>query len=206
MRNQTLKNNGYTRWKKIGLGVLLIAVCSCAQQPEEQKTTPSQTRTVSSSDLPLPIKAKYIDLDSVAPPIVVPLKGKPKVVPAHPNVHPVGTPKVIPIPKDLTVIAPGKNGVPSPIILPAKTETKPALQPQPTPALAPRFKDEAILNINFLSDEQGLPSAGAALLEDSRGNIWIGGNGATRYDGKNFFHYTEKEGFLKGRVNTITRR
>ena len=200
---------------RFGIAVLLLfGLFSCSQKTEKQVTISNEvgtTLTVNPTDLPPPIKARYINLDSVEPPIVVPLKGKPKVVPAHPNVHPVGTPEVVQIPEEkLTIVHPGKEGVPVPLTKPATLEVVPALQPKPVPALAARYKDEAIFNINFLSDEQGLQIKGGTahsgdmrLLEDSKGNIWIGGTTAIKYDGVNFYSYSKKEGFLSGSIYSM---
>ncbi len=39
-------------------------------------------------------------------------------------------------------------------------------------------------------------------MEDSRGNIWVGtrGGGVSRYDGKTFTHFTQKEGLCNNSV------
>ena len=188
--------------------LLLFGLFSCAQKAEQSivlPKEPTQILTVNPADLPPPVKAKYIDPDSIAPPIVVPLKRQPKVIPAHTNVHPAGTPKVIQIPKDLKVLTPGKDGIPPPMVIPAKRQVVPALQPKPIPALALRTKDAAIYNIKFLSDEQDLtPEHVICMLEDSRGHLWFSGEGYLyRYDGKNFFLYTKKEGFPRGVFDMI---
>ena len=185
----------------------LISLFSCIQKVDDSTEVAQQkpvTFNAGSAELPPPIKAKYIDPNSIAPPIVVPLKGKPKVVPAHPNVHPVGTPKVIQIPKELTVFTPGENGVPLPITRPAKGKVVPALQPKPIPALAARSKDAAIYNIKYLSDEEGFTGGQVKMIEDKRGHLWFSDRfGISRYDGKNFFKYTEKEGFLNGATSLV---
>ena len=148
------------------------------------------------TDIPAPIKGIPIHPDSVAKPIIVPLRRKPKVVSAHTNVHPAGTPEVIMIPRKLTVRTPGRDGVPEPIIVRAKRRMVPAQQPKPILALAPRYNGGAIYDIQHVSDEQGLGNLPIiAMVEDHRGHIWLGTmSGAYRYDGKNFFHYTNKEG------------
>lgn len=44
-----------------------------------------------------------------------------------------------------------------------------------------------------------------SITEDSKGNIWFGrdGYGATRFDGKSFFHFTTKEGLNSNNVQSI---
>lgn len=43
------------------------------------------------------------------------------------------------------------------------------------------------------------------IMEDKKGNIWFGrdGNGAARYDGKTFTHFTKKEGLFSNNVQSI---
>ena len=49
-------------------------------------------------------EGRKINPDSVAKPKTVPVKGRPKVSPTHTNVHPVGEPKVVPVPDSLESI------------------------------------------------------------------------------------------------------
>ena len=69
-------------------------------------------------------------------------------------------------------------------------------QPQPNVALPPRYRDKAILDIQYLDVDQGLASSNVwAMLEDKIGNIWFSTDGGvSRYDGKNFINYTTNEG------------
>lgn len=199
----------------VGCLCLMIA---CTQEPQEVSEPlemPKPSAAFLKGKKPAPIKAKYINPDSIVPPIVVPLKGKPKVVNAHSNVHPIGTPTINKIPKNLTVFTLGENGVPLPITIPANVKTIPALQPKPITALAPRYSASAIYNIQFLTDDQGLANPFVtAMLEDSRGHLWFGTSatnqaayfsegGIYRYDGQNFFHYAAKEGFWIKTVNSL---
>ncbi len=69
--------------------------------------------------------------------------------------------------------------------------------PQRTPALPFRYKEDASKNIKYLNSDQGLANdVVLSLLEDSHGNLWFGtnGGGVSKYDGKSFWHFTEKEG------------
>lgn len=186
--------------------LLLFGLVSCNQQGKQSVVLPKKQGhllRVNPANLPPPIKAKYIDPDSVAPPLVVPLKGQPKVMSAHPNVHPMGTPEVIQIPKDLKVLRIGKE-IPLPKSIPVKGKVMLALQPKPKPIKAFRTKDAAIFNIQFLSDEQGIYSTVTCMLEDSRGNMWFANQAYIgRFDGNNFFVYSEKEGFLNGAINMM---
>ncbi len=184
---------------------LLLCLClmiACTQQPQQPVESPdllNPTSAFISGEKPSPIKAKYIHPDSILPPVVVPLTGQPKMVDAHSNVHPAGTPKAVQIPKDLRVFTFGKDGVPLPKTVPPNGIIVPAKHPKPISAEDFRAKDAAIYDIRFLSDDQGLQSPYINLmLEDSRGHMWFGaGSTVIRYDAENFFRYTPKEGLLK---------
>ena len=69
-------------------------------------------------------------------------------------------------------------------------------QPKVNTALPPRYRDKAILDIQYLDVDQGLASSNVwAMLEDRIGNIWFSTDGGVaRYDGKNFINYTTNEG------------
>jgi len=72
-----------------------------------------------------------------------------------------------------------------------------------TPA---RFKDDANYNIRHLDLEQGMSSLFIrAILEDSRGNFWIGtyDKGVSMYNGEYFTHFTVKDGLSSNTINTI---
>ena len=68
--------------------LMVLLFSTCTQQSEPPVVLPHEPKqipTVNPTDLPPPIKAKYLDPDSIAPPKVIPLKYQPKVVPAHPK-------------------------------------------------------------------------------------------------------------------------
>ncbi len=43
----------------------------------------------------------------------------------------------------------------------------------------------------------------ARITEDKKGNIWVGGGGLSRYDGKSFTRFTTKDGLITRRVWSI---
>jgi signal transduction histidine kinase/ligand-binding sensor domain-containing protein/DNA-binding response OmpR family regulator len=197
--------------KYLLLPVLLLLTFSCSEKKEEaahsERETARQSKThflvnrlgdTIPTGVPIPAKGKWIDPDSVARPKRVPLRGTPKVVPAHANVYPAGAPKVVPFPKEITVVTPGKNGVPLPKTTPAEGKVIPASQPPPIPALPLRIKDGAIGNFQYLDMDQGMSHDNVfSMFEDSRGYLWFGTfGGVSRYDGKSFLHYTQKEGLM----------
>ncbi len=173
------------------------------QQSESSSNLSSEDSLI--SGIPIADPGEPFNFDSILKRQVVPLNGTPKSLSAHPNRRPVGTPKVIQIPEQLTVMTPGENDVPMPKVIPAKGRVVPALQPKPVLAHPLRVKDEAIANIQYLEIDQGLGTDNVgAILEDSRGYLWFGtSNGAIRYDGKWMTHYGEQEGLGKNAVRSI---
>ncbi len=158
--------------------------------------------TVKPEDLPSPIKAKYLDPDSIKPPEIIPLKYKPTVTPAHPNVHPIGTPRVTQIPDELHIATIGID-VPIPEVIPAQPKVVPAYHPKPRPALSSRMRDEAIYDMQYLSEDEGLDFiTNVNVIEDSKGQIWTGSHlwRIARYDGEHFFLMGPQEGFGGGRI------
>ena len=158
---------------------------------------------------PVPARGKVIDPKSVATPKVIPA-GKPNIIRIHQNIHEI--PKnltVIPVNKSLLkTFIPGEDTssfvlvqfgdtIPTGVPIPAKGKVVPCIQPQPVRALPPVMKDNARMNIKYLDVAQGMNStAVTSILQDSRGNIWIGtqGRGMSMYNGETFTHFTQNEG------------
>ncbi len=87
--------------------------------------------------------------------------------------------------------------LPTGVALPVKGRVVPCIQPQPVKAGAPEYKHSASLNIQLLGLDQGLDGSYVrTIVEDSRGNIWLGSQdgGVGRYDGTTFINYGEEEG------------
>ena len=190
--------------KKIASLICLLALISSChnriQQTEEPLSHNQPTEAFLTGGKPAPIVAEYVDPNTLAPPVIVPLKGQPGKTLAHPNVYEARKPEVKRIPNNLRSFTIGKNGIPIPKIIPAQGTVLPFKHSKPIPAKAFRTKDAATYNIQYLSDEQGLPANIFGILQDSRGHMWFGsGNAAFRYDGEHFFRYGEEEGL---RINT----
>jgi ligand-binding sensor domain-containing protein len=178
--------------------------------------------------VPIPATPKIIHPDSVSTPKIVKVATELVEVNAHPNRHKI--PDIVPtfkvdkskiktIPIQLAKKQPRggldtahyivnttgdtvKTGIP----IPATGKTVPTIQPQPTPALPPAFKDAAIANLQYLDVDQGMPSSYVnCVFEDQSGNLWFGtyGGGVTKYNGSSFTHYTKKEGLSNNYVMSI---
>ncbi|HDR67903.1 MAG TPA: hypothetical protein ENN61_02505, partial [Bacteroidaceae bacterium] len=95
-----------------------------------------------------------------------------------------------------------QTGTPVPLV----GVTIPFVKSRPVKALLPRMRDNAIKNIQYLDVDQGLNSSViTCLLEDRRGNIWIGTNsgGISFYDGVCFNHITKSEGLSSNNVTAV---
>jgi ligand-binding sensor domain-containing protein len=78
--------------------------------------------------------------------------------------------------------------------------------PAATSAKEMRFKYNAINNMQYLDVDQGLSSSYIlAILEDSKGNLWIGtaGGGLVRYDGNTLLTFTKKQGLPSNTIRAI---
>lgn len=156
--------------------------------------------------VPIPAKGKWIDPDSVAKPETVPLTGIPKAIPAHPNLRWVKNPRIVNILEKLPIITSGKNGIPFPDTFKAMGKVVPIIQPKSVPALPFQFEDQAAYDIQYLTDEEGLNDYNVlTMLEDSRGNLWIGtsGEGVSCYNGYRFKHFNTSDGLSDGYVKSI---
>jgi len=173
--------------------------------------------------VPIPAKGKIIHPDSVAKPKVVKIPKNLTTKNAHPNCHKIpDNLTVIPVNKDsltkilLEEIAKNDTAhylinstgdtIPTGIPIPAKPKVVKTIQPSPTKALPPAFKDAAIANIQYLDVDQGMNSSYVlSILEDKNGNLWFGtdGGGVSVYDGESFRHFTEKEGLSNNYVRSI---
>ena len=168
--------------------------------------------------MPVPARGKVIDPKSVAKPKVVPA-GNPDVIRIHQTVHKIPEAlTVIPVNKSsLKTFTPGVDTssfvlvqfgdtIPTGVPIPAKGKVVPCIQPQPVRALPPLMKDNARMNIKYLDVAQGMNStAVTSILQDSRGNIWIGtqGRGVSMYNGETFTHFTQNEGLSNNWVTSI---
>ncbi len=146
-----------------------------------------------------------LKVTEVTKPITV-SASKPSVYEANANVVWIDGLTSADVPKELTIVTPGSDTfkLPKPIIV--KQKIVACKQPVPVIALPPRFKDAAISDIQYLDVDQGMSSSYIkSVLVDRVGNIWFGsnGNGISKYDGRTFLHFTEKNGLIKNKILTL---
>jgi len=184
-----------------------LIITACNQQPkspielnQKNPTTKKQAYYLTSqgdsipTGVPIPIKGRTIDLTL---PKTFPHTFTPKIESANSNIHAVGKPKIVSIPKKLTVKTPGKEGVSLPKIIHGEGDILPVMATKSERAFAPKMKERATSNIQYWGIEEGLTySTIRSLLEDRRGHLWIGTRdyGVSRFDGQYFKHYTQQAG------------
>ncbi len=145
---------------------------------------------------PTPLTEEQRKPASKVAPQTLPIPSYQKTVPAHPHIRPAGVPQLVSLDQRLKQFTPGKDGLSDPDTLPAQQTKVPAFHSKPLTAGPLQMRDNAVTNIQYLSVEEGLTNNIIhSILEDSRGNLWLGSRDETltQYDGKNlsFFHNSE---------------
>jgi ligand-binding sensor domain-containing protein/serine phosphatase RsbU (regulator of sigma subunit) len=188
------------------LSAVVLIQWSC--QPEKNTTESGEA-----SNSGVPLKAILISDSGLSRPVVVPVDenklikvpaGNPDIIRANQNIQLAGFPDTI-HPYHWVTTIPGKNGYFSPDrkILKAKTIT--SGPSRVIKAKAMLSKDRNPGNFRILNKLQGLLSQNiSCMFEDRAGNLWIGSDqGICRFDGQQFFHYTENEGLSGNTVNCM---
>jgi ligand-binding sensor domain-containing protein/serine phosphatase RsbU (regulator of sigma subunit) len=193
--------------KIITLFILFYVFCiSCNSDRSQTKEVPASEKTKDSTkiqpqNLVTIRRAKHKTIAAGKPTVVT--AKSPAVYSTNTNIKKIGELKSTDVPSDLYTTTPGEDSLKLPLVVTAKINTVVSVQPIPVPATAPRFKDAAISNIQYLDVEQGLSSSFVrSLLFDMSGNLWMGtiGGGATRYDGSSFTPFTERNGLTNNTV------
>ena len=105
-----------------------------------------------------------------------------------------------------TVLIPGKEGFPAPVMnivsdslqlagIPEPIKVKDAFQPVNNPH-----------SFSFFTRRQGMQHDDiSSIIQDSKGNIWMGtyGGGLIRFDGLHFYHYTVAEGLDQNHILAV---
>lgn len=192
--------------KSIKLFALLciIFLASCHQNKKSDLIQPTNNNAEIKKPIIVVHRAK-LSYKELGKPMVV-KASKPIEFNTNTNLIAVNELTEITAEKELFSVKPGDDTLLKLIpkkVVPAKTVCKP---PIPQKALPPRFKDAAISDIQYLDVDQGLSSSMLkSVITDKAGNVWIGTNGAgvCRYDGENFFSYTQKNGLSHNTILTM---
>ena len=196
---------------------VLFLLVSCIQNPRQRPETAEKTSPLADTiepyflvtdagdtlptGVPIPFKGKRIDPAHVAMPKKLPMLNPPTLTSVRTNMRKAAPSGKVKIPDELTVLTPGKNGVPLPEIVPARGKIVVAVQPLPVLASKFNLEVKGITNFESLSVAQGLNNSFViSMFKDSRGDIWFGtDDGVIRYDGTHFWHYTAEEGLSGNR-------
>mgnify|MGYP003823615375 CR=1 FL=1 len=115
-----------------------------------------------------------------------------------------GKPKVVLAGKPHETI-PGQDTFALPISVPIAGYKVDAGIPEVVTAKDPYHKDQNPQNFSSFSKKQGLKNAFVStIIEDARGNLWIGhGSGVSKFDGHTFTYFGKKEGLADNGVQSI---
>jgi len=198
---------------------MFFVFLSCTETPSLKEDRSSSIETISDETAPY-LVSEYGDTITTGVPIRLigekqplitssvssqtlenpPRQWKPKNVPLS-----AGKPKIIPLRDVRPLQTKSSNSKPPKDTLIQGDKAKVSF-PKATVANAPLYRDNAAVDVQWMDVDQGLNSAYVVFnFEDSKGYIWIGyyGGGLSRFDGEEFYHFTEEEGLLNNYVWTI---
>jgi ligand-binding sensor domain-containing protein len=208
--------------------LLIIGIMACSEKTDKlsekngvnvliiEKTRQAKRNILVPGDDTYEMDYKQINLDSFPPPRIVPFSliidttSENKAL-ANQTLADVSS---ISYADQTYLITPGKNQVPLPQKVLANG-TRINIHPEKRPvnlvpsirALNPKMKKEANLDIQFWTEDEGLPSALISnLLQDQKGNFWIGttDNGVSRFDGSYFTHFSAGETWYGKWINQLS--
>lgn len=178
---------------------------SCKHSGDKAAVDPKADKSVSAAKPIIVIHRAKTTITDAGRPISV-KAGSPESFAANTNVVKVDELTTSDVPAKLPVITPGTDTFALPKTINVTLQVVGCKEPVPVPAQPPRFKDAAISDIQYLDVDQGMSSSFIkSVLSDNVGNLWFGtnGGGVSRYDGKSFLHFTEKNGLSNNVVLTI---
>jgi two-component system, sensor histidine kinase ChiS len=104
------------------------------------------------------------------------------------------------------IVVPGQDTIPQALVVHVEDSLMLAGIPEPTPAKDPYFPSHNSQSFSYYTRLQGLHHDDiSAVAQDRFGNFWIGtyGAGITRFDGLNFYNYSDQEGLSQNYVLSI---
>lgn len=186
----------------IAISTLAVALLQCRRpNPPETGPPPSRPLILFSPDgdtIPTGVPFTLEGTTSaITPPTVFPA-GARRIPAGKPGSYPVHKLKTVPFPRDLPKTTPGENGIPLPRVLPAKEHPIAVTISPPTPAAPFAARPKTSGEFRNLDVAQGLASSFIlGLVEDRRGQIWIGSmEGLIRYDGGSFRQFRSEQANL----------
>jgi len=206
------------------LPVMLLAGCTGTSGDKNASLPPPlypQPQTVElKAGVPIPATPKIIHPDSVAKPQSFTVDHAALTrINAHPNRQSIPNElTIIPVDKsqlktiplgegnpDFVLLSSIGDTIPTGVPIPATGRVVQAVHSRPTKALPPTTKDAAIAHLQYLNVEHGMTSSFVrAVLEDQRGNIWLGTRGGVSvFNGESFTHYSEDDGLSNNLVWSI---
>ena len=190
-------------------GLSLLAIFSLLACEEKHKNQ-SRGRLIE-----IAVAESYVvPKDSIVPPKIFPASeskmipfslGEPQIGLPEKNVFKAGEPIITPLGKpEVKVPGQGDCGVATEVSI-ADTVII-AREPKMIEAKEMARKDHNPMSVAYYGKVEGLPhDVTTCLLQDRRGNIWLGtnGGGVVRFDGKQFFQYSTLSGLIDDNIFCI---
>lgn len=191
--------------KSIPFILFLFIILACNTDKEEKINKQGGPRLIFTH-------GKILSADSVsqpithliAPPLAIPAK-QPKVTPYTFNIKNADKPHLI-IAGAAQINMPGTGSFSLPTIKTAVYRKTTCGTPKMIAAKDAATKDVNPANFSFYKTLQGLNRSGIfCMLQDKIGNLWLGtnGGGLSRFDGKFFTNFTQKEGLPNVSVTSM---
>ncbi len=158
-------------------------------------------------EIPIAVETQGVPVspDSISKPLVNEAKApmiisvkEVAILPYNDNVHEALPPSVVTLDPNYVKehLIPIKD---TPTIVSANGRTIACVLSEPIPISTPRFRDEAVCNIQYVDVTQGFFSSYVRrLFQDKNENIWVTSEeGFVKYDGKSIEKFSEKNSILK---------
>ena len=192
----------------------LLVSCFCLLLFACENRETAHTKAVSAGPEIIPARPFHPAPESLAPPLKVPVDwrhvkkvplGKTTTIAANQNVQSLGPVEEVAAGAP-EIRIPGMGAWAAPKKIPVQFRIVPAGQPEEVQAKDMAVKDHNPASFSYFSKLQGLKVKFIrCMAEDKFRNLWIGTEfgGATRYDGRFFWHYGREEGLAGEMIHSI---
>lgn len=194
-----------TTFLQIFISIAAFWVASCSYSPQKKEEINNQTFSLQKFES----RGKIIPKDSIEPPVksmlgppIVAKAGVPRTVIIPSNTFPVQNIRPAQAIKVLSTV-PGQSNYDLPLTKPISSKPFLAGKPEVIFAKSPNILPGNDGSFRSFGLVHGLKHLNIeAITEDKMGNLWMstGFGGVCKYDGKAFYHFTEKEGLLSNTV------